>query len=385
MHFGFTQDQNMIRDSANSFVKNESDLERVRAVCATETGYSAELWAKIVANGWLAAVYPEEYGGLGMTYCDLICIMEEFGKGVMPEPIVPFAIMGGNAILLGGSEEQKKNLLPKIAEGELKVTLGAYEMAGRFNLAHVATTASGSGSDYTLSGEKCFVPFANSADKIVVSARTSGDTNDEEGISLFVIDREAAGVTLTRVDTLDRQPRFTLTLENAPATLLGSVGDAYDATEHTIDTAIVTTCAEMVGGMQAAMDMTIAYSHERVQFGVPIGSFQAMKHKAADIYLKTEAARSSMYYAAMAEDNDMPDRKQAISAAKALCGEFYVAVGKEAIQMHGGIGFTDEHTIQFFYKRAIVCENTFGNAVSHRKRYFNEKFVRAESEVTASV
>ncbi len=385
MNFGFNEDQDMIRESANSFVKNESSLDRIREMRETETGYSEELWGKIAENGWLAAVVPEEFGGIDLGYADLICITEEFGKGVMPEPLITSSVLAGNAVLFGGTEAQKGELLPQVCEGTLKLTLGAYETAGRFNLAHVEMTASESGGDYTLSGEKCFVPFANSADKILVTARTSGASTDQDGISLFILDKDAAGLSLTAVEVMDRQPRFTLTLNDAKATLLGSAGDAFDAVEHAVDCATIALCAEMVGGMQEALEMTVGYTHERVQFGVPIGSFQALKHKAADMYLALEAARSSMYFAAMTEDRTMPERKEAISAAKALCSENYLAVTKEAIQLHGGIGFTDEHTIQFFYKRAIVAANTFGNAAFHRERYLTEKLAAAAAAEPATV
>ncbi len=387
MNFGFSEDQDMIRESALNFVAKESSLERVRALHEDADGYSPTHWQTIAESGWLGAVLPEDFGGIGLGYADLICIAEEFGKGLMPEPIIPFATLAGNAILHGGTEAQKTALLPQVAEGTLKVTLAAYEMAGRYNLAHVETKADASGDGYVLNGEKFLVENASSADKILVTARTSGDAKDSDGISLFIIDKGTAGLTVSPVTTLDHRPRSTVTLKDVKVgadALIGSAGDALDAVEHAVDCATVALCAEMVGGMQSALEMTVGYSHERVQFGVPIGSFQALKHKAANMFMQIEAARSSMYYAAMAEDEDMPDRRAAISAAKALCSDAYVAVTKEAIQMHGGIGFTDEHNIHLFYKRAIATAATYGDATFHRERYVQEKFEQP-SQVAAAL
>ncbi len=387
MNFGFSEDQDMIRESALNFVTKESSLERVRALLEDDDGYSATHWKTIAESGWLGAILPEDFGGIGLGFGDLICIAEEFGKGLMPEPLLPFAVLAGSAILHGGTESQKSELLPQVAEGTLKITLAAYEATGRYNLAHVTTTAATSGDGYVLNGEKFLVENASSADKILVTARTAGEPNDKEGISLFFVDKDTAGLTCTPVTTLDHRPRSTVTLKDVKLgsdALVGSAGDAFDAVEHAVDCATVAICAEMVGGMQTALEMTVGYTHERVQFGVPIGSFQALKHKAANMFMQIEAARSSMYYAAMAEDEAMPDRRAAISAAKTLCSDAYVTVTKEAIQMHGGIGFTDEHNIHLFYKRAIATAATYGDATHHRERYVQEKFEQP-SQVAAAL
>ncbi len=387
MNFGFSEDQDMIRESALNFVAKESSLERVRALHEDADGYSATHWQTIADSGWLGAVLPEDAGGIGLGYADLICISEEFGKGLMPEPVIPFAVLAGNAILFEGNDAQKAELLPQVAEGKLKVAMAAYEAAGRYNLAHVATTAEADSDGWVLRGEKFLVENASSADKILVTARTAGDTKEREGISLFLVDKASSGLTVSPVVTLDHRPRSTVTLDNVKVgrdALIGSVGDALDAVEHAVDCATIALCAEMVGGMQTALEMTVGYSHERVQFGVPIGSFQALKHKAANMFMQIEAARSSMYYAAMAEDDAMPDRRAAISAAKSLCSDAYIAVTKEAIQMHGGIGFTDEHNIHLFYKRAIATAATYGDATYHRERYVQEKFEQP-SQVAAAL
>lgn len=375
MNFGFSEDQDMIRKSASDFVERESSLERVREAIAGDLGYSPDHMSTIAENGWLAAVYPEEYGGLDLGYGDLICIAEEFGRGLIPEPLLT-RLLAGNAVLFAGSDDQKNAILPGVADGSSKLTLGAYELAGRFNPAYVDTIATETGSGYVLNGAKAFVPDAQSADKILVTARSKGDRLDREGISLFLVDANAPGVNIKPISAIDRQKRAMVELDEVSVSndaLIGTPGESIDAVEKAIDRATVVMCAEMVGGMGQALKMTVEYAAERVQFGKPIGSFQAVKHKAADMFMKLEMARGSMYYAAMAVDENREDLRAAVSAAKTICSDYYMAIGKEAIQLHGGIGFTDEHNIQLFYKRAQACAVTFGDAAYHRERYAQEK------------
>lgn len=382
MNFGFSEDQEMIRQSATDFVKGESSLERIRALHGDEQGYSTDVFKKMAEAGWLGAVYPEEYGGIGLGYVDLICIMEELGKGVLPEPLIASSVLAGSAILDAGSEDQKSTLLPAVAAGEILLTMGAYELAGRSNLAHVSTTAVTSGDDFELNGTKDIVDNAATADKILITARTSGDTTDASGISLFIVDRAAPGVTIEPRSTIDRQRRATVTLKGVKvsnADLVGAGGEALPIVERAVDNAAVALCAEMVGGIQEALRMTVEYAQERVQFGKVIGSFQAVKHKAANMYVSMEIARSSMYYAAMALDQNMPDVRCAVSAAKAVCSDLYLEVSKEAIQLHGGIGFTHEHDIHLFYKRAMATNVLYGEPSHHRERYLQEKLSGASS------
>lgn len=376
MNFGFTEDQDMIRKSARDFVQRESSLERVRALREDDRGWSLDLWRRIAEQGWLGAVFPEEYGGIGLGYVDLICIAEEFGRGLMPEPLITSAVLAGNVVYLGGNEEQKSALLPGVCDGSLLLTLAAYELPGRFDLAHVETTGRPSNGGYILNGAKHFVADAGVADKVLISARTSGSAADSDGVSVFVLDRETPGLTVTPISTVDRRRRATITLENVvagPDALLGGLGEGYGVLEDAVDRATVALCAEMVGAMEEALRRAVEYSHQRVQFGRPIGSFQALKHKAANMYVNVEMARSSMYYAAMALDEARDDARAAMSAAKAFCSDAFLAVSKDAIQMHGGIGYTDEHDIHFFYKRAVASNVMFGDAAYHRERYTREK------------
>lgn len=374
MNFAFSEEQEMIRKSAKDFVKTHSSMERIRELFDDEAGYSPSHYQQMVDAGWVGMVYPENYGGIDLGYVDLICITEELGAGLIPEPLTSNALLGGNAILFSCDEGQKSTLLPQIAAGELKVTLAAYELAGRYNLAHVETTATADGSDFILNGSKAFVPDAATSDKLLISARVSGGTTDREGITLFIVDRDAPGVTITPIKTMDHRRRAMIGLKDVRVSgdssgIIGRPERAIDALEKTIDRATVGLCAEMLGGMQAALAMSVAYSKERVQFGKPIGSFQAIKHKAADMFVDMEIARSAVYYAAMAVDQDMPDLCAAVSCAKALCSDAYLHIAKDAIQIHGGIGYTDECDVQLYYKRAVVSGVTFGDATYHRDRY----------------
>lgn len=376
MNFAFSEDQEMIRKSAADFVKGESSIERIRELHDDELGYSKEVYGRMAESGWLGCVYPEQYGGIDLGYVDLVCIQEELGRGLMPEPLVASAVAGGNCVLFGCNASQKEDILPQVAAGELVLTLAAYEMDGRFDPAYVATTAKNDGSDYVLNGSKSFVSNVAGADKIVLSARTSGATADRDGITLFLVDTDAAGLGIQPISTIDYQRRAMLELKDVrvpESAIVGSEGKGYDAVDKAIDRATVALCAEMVGGMDYALQASVAYSKERIQFGKPIGSFQAIKHKAANMYVEIEAARSALYYAAMAVDEEMPEMKAAISTAKALCSDAYLHVSKEAIQIHGGIGFTDEHEIHLYYKRALATGVTFGDASYHRDRYATEK------------
>ncbi|MBI1784912.1 acyl-CoA dehydrogenase family protein [Candidatus Sumerlaeota bacterium] len=376
MNFGFSEEQEMIRKSARDFVKGQSSFERLRELIDDPRGYSPQLYKLMADSGWLGTVYPENCGGMGLGYVDLLCIQEELGKGLIPEPLMSSAIMGGNAIFFSGDDKLKSELLPKVVAGETILTLAAYELAGRFNFAHVETTAKAEGDGFILNGTKCFVPDAASADKIVVSARTGGAVADTNGITLFLLDPKSAGVTLTPIKTIDRRQRSTLDLKNVKVgkdAVIGKVGEGYSALDQTIDRATLALCAEMLGGMEQALNMSVAYSKERVQFGKPIGSFQSIKHKCANMYVALETARSATYYATMAVDENMPDMRSAISCAKALCSDAYIQIGKDAIQVFGGIGFTHECDVQFFYKRAVVANATFGDSTYHRDRYAAEK------------
>jgi acyl-CoA dehydrogenase len=372
MHFALSEEQQMLQASAAEFVKRESPLSRVRALRTDETGFSRDLWNKMAELGWLGMSYPESVGGLGQGAVEMIVVMEALGRGLLPEPMLSTVLLGGKAILEAGGAEQHKRWLPGMIEGRHLLTLAYLERQSRYDPFDVQTTARKQGGAWKLDGEKTVVPDAQAADRIVITARSAGGRQERQGLSLFLVDPKARGVTLTSIPSMDWRKRFLVKLESVlvdDGERLGPAGGAADALERTLDWATAGLSAEMLGAMNEAFRVTVEYLKTRVQFGVPIGSFQALKHRAADEYVQTELARSAVYYAAMALDERMPDAAAAVSTAKARCNDAFHLVANEAIQMHGGIGMTDEHDIGFFFKRARAAEVTLGDSAYHRDRY----------------
>ncbi|MBI4083860.1 MAG: acyl-CoA dehydrogenase family protein [Candidatus Lambdaproteobacteria bacterium] len=371
MNFALSEEQEMLQKSARDFVARESNLKRVRALREDKTGFSPEVWKKMAELGWLGIPFPEEYGGLGQGVVETIVVMEELGRGLMPEPFLSTVLLAGNALLLAGSEDQKKEWLPKIVEGQSFLTLGYQERDSRYEPFSVKTEAKKKGSKWTLNGEKAFVPDAHVAERIIVTARTKGKPQSREGVEMFLVDPKAKGVTLTDIPSMDWRKRALVKLEGVDVTEAErlSGGSASDVLEEILDRATVGLSAEMLGAMNEAFRMTLDYMKTRVQFGVPIGSFQALKHRAADEYVQTELSRSAVYFAAMSIDEKMPDAQVAVSTCKARCNDAFHLIANESIQMHGGIGMTDEHDIGFFFKRARTAEVTLGDSTFHRDRY----------------
>ena len=376
MHFALSEEQQMLQASAAEFVKRESPLTRIRALRTDETGFSRELWRAMAELGWLGMSYPESVGGLGQGAVEMIVVMEAMGRGLLPEPMLSTVLLGGKAILEAGSVEQQKRWLPGMIEGQRILSLGYLERQSRYDPFDIQTTARKDGGAWKLDGEKTVVPDAQAAERIVVSARSGGGRQERLGISLFLVDLKARGVMLTAIPSMDWRKRFLVKLDGVlvdDADRLGPVGGTAggtaDALEHTLDWATAGVAAEMLGAMNEAFRVTVEYLKARKQFGVPIGSFQSLKHRAADEYVQTELARSAVYYAAMALDERMADAAIAVSTAKARCNDAFHLIANESIQMHGGIGMTDEHDIGFFFKRARADEVTLGDSTYHRDRY----------------
>jgi alkylation response protein AidB-like acyl-CoA dehydrogenase len=371
MNFGFTEDQELLRDTARKFLDSECPTTFVRKMMADESAHATELWKKIAQLGWLGIIVPEEFGGSGGNFIDLIVILEEMGKSLVPGPFFASALLGSTAILTGGSAAQKAALLPKVANGDLILSLALAEKSGRYDAAGVTLTAARKGNDFVLSGEKFFVPDAHVADHLVVAARTAQGSNPEDGITLFLVEAKAPGVSITQLKTVDmtrRQCHVALQDVGVPGTqVIGEVGKGWPILQRVLDMAMAGLCAEMVGTSQKALDMAVAYAKERVQFGKPIGSFQAVKHKCVDMMVQVENARSLTYYAAWAVDENVPEAHQAVPMAKAYCSDMGKTVTSEAIQVHGGIGFTWEHDMHLFYRRALASEAAFGSAPVHRE------------------
>ena len=371
MNFGFSEEQEMLRDATRRFLDNECPSSFVRKMMEDDSAHATEMWKKVAEQGWPAILIDEAHGGVGGSFLDMVVILEEMGRSLLPGPFLATALLGTPAILAGGSDEQKNAILPGVAAGETVLSLALAEKSGRYDAGGVALAATPKGEDFLLSGEKFFVPDAHVADQIVVVARTGQGATAEDGISLFVVDAKAPGVTVTQLKTVDmtrRQCHVAFQDVAVPAAqVLGQVGAGWPIVQRTLDQAMAGLCAEMVGTGQQALDMAVAYAKERVQFGKPIGSFQAVKHKCVDMMVQVENARSLTYYAAWTVDENVPEARQAVPMAKAYCSDMCKTVTSEAIQVHGGIGFTWEHDMHLFYRRGLASEAAFGSAPVHRE------------------
>jgi alkylation response protein AidB-like acyl-CoA dehydrogenase len=384
MDLVLNEEQEMLARSAREFVSGRSSLRRIRQLRDANDGdgFSRDLWREMAALGWLGIVIPEEHGGAGLGYMDQMVVLEEMGRGLMPEPFVSTVLLGTTALLLGGSAAQKQEHLPKVAAGERLLTVAYQETGSRYDATKVATNATKSGNGWTLSGEKIQVLDGHVADFLVVSARTSpaaGGT-DPVGITLFLVAADTPGITIERQSRIDSRNVALVRLDDVKVgadAVLGEVDQGGALLGRVLDRARIGLCAEMLGSMQAAFEMTNEYLKTRMQFGVPIGSFQALKHRAAKMYIELELARSTVMGAHraldVAQSAPQQDRDDKIiaklsSLAKARCSDAFVLIGNECVQMHGGIGVTDEADIGFFFKRARVAEMTFGDAAFHRDR-----------------
>ena len=374
MDLVLTEEQALLQQTARDFVRSHSSLARIRALRDNRDtlGFSRELWNEMAKLGWLGIIFAEEDGGAGLGYTELMVVLEELGRGLLPEPMLSSVVLGGTALRLGGSRSQRRTLLPQLIGGELLLALAYQETRGRYNPLHVETRAEPTASGWSLSGEKQQVLDGYGAEYFVVSARTSGATTDASGITLFLLDHNAARLSLERQWRIDSRNAAIVRLDGVAAghdDTLGEVDHGGELLRAVIDHATIGLCAEMLGSMTAALDMTLNYLKTRVQFGVPIGSFQALKHRAAKMYIETELARSAVMAAHHALDAQRSTIPHLASLAKARCSDAFVLVANETLQMHGGIGMTDEHDAGFFLKRARAAEVTFGDAAYHRSRF----------------
>ena len=371
MNFGFNDEQELLRSTARKFFENECPSETVRRLMDTPEGMTPELWGKLAEQGWLGLIFPEAYDGMGLGFVDLTVLMEEMGRAVVPGPYFSTVLLGGLAILEAGSEAQKKEWLPKIASGQKRVTLAWMEPSAMLGAAGVTLEAKREGGTYTFTGTKLFVPDAHTADAIVVVART-GTGKAEDGVSLFLVPREARGVEVKLLPTMDQTRKLCeVTLSGVSLgadALVGEAGKGWAPLARVLDRACVALCAEMCGGAQKVLDMTVEYAKIRQAFGKPIGSYQGVKHKAADMLVEVENSKSITYYAAWAMDDGTSEGPLAVSMAKAYVSDAYRRVSAAGIQLHGGIGFTWEHDLHLYFKRAKGSEFTFGDATYHRER-----------------
>jgi len=320
--------------------------------------------------GWMGLTLPEEHGGAGLDFVDMIVVLEEMGRVVLPGPFFSTVILGGVAINEGGSAAQKKGLLPQLAAGELRVTLGQLEPNARWDADGIQLEAKSAGGGYKLSGTKLFVPDAHTADILIVAGRAPG-SKGAEGVSLFLVDAKAPGVTTTLLKTMDQTRKLCeVVLKDVSVAgdrVLGNAGQGWKLLDRIVDRGKVGLCAEMCGGAERVLEMSVEYAKVREQFGRPIGSFQAIQHKCANMLVEVESSKSATYYAAWAVANDVAEAPLAAAMAKAYCSDAYRHTAGEGIQIHGGIGFTWEHDMHIYFKRAKSSEVTFGDATWNRE------------------
>jgi alkylation response protein AidB-like acyl-CoA dehydrogenase len=382
MDFGFSEEQESLRQSARRFLDSECPMTYVRRMMEDDTGHSEEHWKKMVEMGFQGLIFPEKYGGSGLNMVDLVVVLEEMGRCVMPGPFFATVILGGLAIDLGGNEAQKEKYLPGICDGSLRATLAQVEESGRWDADGIMLPAVKSSDGFVLSGTKLFVHDAHNADVLIVPARTAGKRG-EKGITLFLIDTKQAGVNIRVLKTMDQTRKLCeVGFENVAVGkdgVLGKVGQGWTLLDRLIDRAKVALCAEMCGGMQKVLEMSVDYAKVREQFGRPIGSFQAIQHKCANMLVQVESSKSATYYAAWAVANDVAEAHLAACMAKAYCSDAYRMVSGEGIQIHGGIGFTWEHDMHLYFKRAKGSEVTFGDATWNRELVAREVLDKPEA------
>jgi alkylation response protein AidB-like acyl-CoA dehydrogenase len=372
MDIGFTEEQELLRESARRFLENQCDTQFVRQRMAEPAAVSDAFWQKLAEQGWLGIVYPEDDGGSGLGLVDLVVLMEEMGRAVMPGPFLSTVLLGGGAVAEAGTPAQRRQWLPEIAAGNTKAALAWTEPNLRWDAAGIMSRARETGGGYTLSGTKLFVGDAHLADLIAVAARTRDGSTMEDGVSLFVVPKDAAGLSVGVMPSIDEtrklcEVRFA-NVAVPQAAVLGGLHEGWPALARVYDAAAVALSAEMCGGAQRVLDMTVEYAKLRETFGKPIGSYQGVKHKCADMLVEVENAKSLTYYAAWAIDEKQPDAPLAVSMAKSYASDASRKVSNAGIQLHGGIGMTWEHDLHLYMKRAKASEVAFGDATWHRER-----------------
>jgi pimeloyl-CoA dehydrogenase small subunit len=373
MDFDLTEEQRLLDETVRRLIKDEYGFEKRKGYKASAEGFSRKLWARYAEIGLLGLPFAEEHGGFGGSAVESMLVMESFGRGLVLEPYLASVVLGGGLVASLGNKAQQQAILPPLAEGKLMLAFAHGEPQSRYALADVETSAARDGNGYMLSGKKAVVLHGDSADKLVVSARSGGGRRDKKGISLFLLDAKTKGVALRGYPTVDGLRAAELALDQVRVgadALLGAPGEAYGAIEHAVDRAIAALCAEAVGIMEVLNATTLEYLKTRKQFGVPIGSFQVLQHRMAEMMLEHEQAKSMAILAALSADgSDAKQRRRVISAAKVQIGKSGRFVGQQAIQLHGGIGMTDEYTAGHYFKRLTMIAQSFGDEDHHLDRF----------------
>ena len=372
MDFTFNEEQSLIQDQVDQFVQKEYDWETRQSLSNSELGFGEDNWKKFAELGWLGISVSEDSGGFGGSAIESMLIMEAFGKGLVVEPFLETVIMAGGLIDDHGSDQQKSSFLEPAIAGEMHLALAYAEPQSRFNLSDVVTEAKADGDNFIINGYKSVVMNGPSADQIIVSARTSGTQLDENGISLFIIDANASGLDKTNYKTVDGKRASDLTFENVSVSKENLIGDqdkGFEILDSAIDKAILAISAEAVGAMEVLYKTTVEYTKTREQFGTAIGKFQVLQHRMVDMFMEYEQCKSLLYMATMKHEEKAEDAKKAISGLKYQVGKAGKFIGQQAVQLHGGMGVTDELNVGHYFKRLTTVGTIFGNTDYHLKKY----------------
>ena len=369
MDLGLNEIQQMLKASAQEFLSQECPLTFVRTMEEDPRGYTDGMWRQIVNLGWTGLAFPEQYGGTEGSFFDLAVLLEEMGRALMPGPFFSTVVLGGLAVLDAGTDAQKQDILPRICSGDLTMTLALTEPSVSYEPSGVETAAQRQGDSYLISGTKLFVPDAQAANILLVVARTSTESDPAQGLTVFLVPSDSPGLSISMLNTIssDRQCQVELEQVSVPASAtLGPVGEGWPVVARALQRAVAGRCVEMLGGAGAVLDMTVEYVKQRTQFGRPIGSFQAVQHHCSNIALDVEGCRNISYKAAWRVSEGGPSERD-VSMAKAWVNGAYDRICATAHQCHGAIGFTKEHDLQLYTRRAKVQELTYGDANFHKE------------------
>ena len=372
MDFSISEEQSMLANSVSKFMEIDYDFERRQKIAESHNGYSLELWQTFAELGWTAVPFAEDDGGLGGGPVELMLMMEQFGRGLLVEPYLANVVLAGGVLRRSADAGQKSQWLAPLIEGNLQAALAFAEPQGRFNIADIKTTAKGNGKGFVLNGTKTCVLNGGNAEIIIIPARTSDGQAAEDGITLFAIPADSAGIERRSYQTVDAQQAADITLSDVKVeagAILGEIGEGYKTLQDVVDEATLAVCAEAVGIMRTMHEKTVEYSKNRVQFGVPIGSFQALQHRMVESLMACEQSQSLLMWSVMLNTADSEEKKQAISAMKYQIGTAGINVAREAVQIHGGMGVTWELDISHYFKRMTAIDLLFGNADYHLDRY----------------
>jgi len=370
MDYNLTEEQNILKKTASDFLKKECSKELVRELDESDEGYSPELWRKMAELGWMGLMLPEQYGGSEFSFLDLTILIEEMGYNVCPGPFISSSILGCQPILTTGTEEQKQEILPKAATGEIILTMAVTEPEAGFDASSIRAGAVLDKDEYVINGTKLFVYDANVADYLLCVARTSEDSTPEEGVTIFLVKTGTPGVTVTPLKTIARDKQCEVVFDNVRALrkdVIGEVGQGWPVVKDTLEKAMIARCAEMIGGAQAASDLAREYAKERIQFGRPIGTFQAIQHHFANMWIAINGSRNLIYKAAWKIAQGL-SASQDVAIAKARTGETYREVTTLGHQIFGGIGFCMEHDMHLYHRRSVASDLSFGDTDYQREK-----------------